>query len=35
MEILSFDIVGKFAHFKKYYANNTALSFSIPPRTTI
>lgn len=23
------------AHFRKYYANNTAFSFSIPPRTTI
>lgn len=35
MEILSFDISGKFAHFRKYYANNTAMSFSLPPRTTI
>src|SRR5699024_8531233 len=35
MEILSFKIKGKFAHFRKYYANNTALSFSIPPRTTL
>ncbi|MTI87713.1 MAG: CRISPR-associated protein Cas5 [Balneolaceae bacterium] len=35
MEILSFTITGKLAHFRKYYANNTALSFSIPPRTTI
>ncbi|MEA3452385.1 MAG: CRISPR-associated protein Cas5 [Bacteroidota bacterium] len=35
MEILSFDIIGKFAHFRKYYANNTAMSFSLPPRTTI
>lgn len=35
MEILSFDVCGKLAHFRKYYANNTALSFSIPPRTTI
>ena len=23
------------AHFRKYYANNTALSFSLPPRSTI
>lgn len=23
------------AHFRKYYANNTAFSFSIPPRTTL
>lgn len=35
MEMLSFDIKGKQAHFRKYYANNTALSFTIPPRTTI
>jgi CRISPR-associated protein Cas5h len=35
MEILCFTIKGKLAHFRKYYANNTALSFSIPPRTTL
>lgn len=35
MEILTFDVCGKLAHFRKYYANNTAMSFSIPPRTTI
>lgn len=35
MKILSFDISGKFAHFRKYYANNTAMTFSLPPRTTI
>ncbi len=35
MEILSFDLVGKFAHFRKYYSNSTALSFTIPPRTTL
>ena len=35
MEILSFTITGKLAHFRKFYANNTALSFSIPPRTTL
>lgn len=35
MEILQFDLSGKFAHFRKYYANNTAMSYSIPPRTTI
>ncbi len=33
MEILCFKICGKLAHFRKYYANNTAFSFSIPPRT--
>jgi CRISPR-associated protein Cas5h len=35
MEILSFKISGKMAHFRKYYANNTAFSFSIPPRTAL
>jgi CRISPR-associated protein Cas5h len=35
MEILSFKICGKMAHFRKYYANNTAFSFTIPPRTTL
>jgi CRISPR-associated protein Cas5h len=35
MELLSFKVKGKFAHFRKYYANNTAFSFSIPPRTTL
>jgi len=35
MEILCFKIKGKLAHFRKYYANNTALSFTIPPRTTL
>ena len=35
MEIMSFEIEGKFAHFRKYFANNTAFTFSLPPRTTI
>ncbi len=35
MEVLSFDLEGKLAHFRKYYANNTALSYFIPPRTTM
>lgn len=35
MEVISIDISGKFAHFRKFYVNNTALSYSIPPRTTI
>jgi len=34
MEIISFDVCGMLAHFRKYYANNTAFSYSIPPRTT-
>lgn len=35
MDIISFDISGKLAHFRKFYSSSTALSFSIPPRTTI
>lgn len=35
MEILAFRIRGKLAHFRKYYANNTAMSFTVPPRTSI
>ena len=35
MEILSFIISGKMGHFRKYYANNTAFTYSIPPRTTL
>ena len=35
MEILSFKVKGKMAHFRKYYANNTAFSFTIPPRTAL
>lgn len=35
MEILQIDIGGNMAHFRKYYANNTAMSFCLPPRTTV
>jgi CRISPR-associated protein Cas5h len=35
MDILSFHLMGKMAHFRKFYSNSTALSFYIPPRTTI
>lgn len=35
MKIIAFDIGGKMAHFRKYYANNTAMSYTIPPRTTL
>jgi CRISPR-associated protein Cas5h len=35
MEIISFDVCGKLAHFRKYYANNTAFTYSMPPRTTV
>lgn len=35
MEIISFDVCGKLAHFRKYYANNTAFTYAMPPRTTV
>jgi CRISPR-associated protein Cas5h len=33
--LLCFDWCGKMAHFRKFYANSSALSYSIPPRTTV
>lgn len=35
MEIISFDLFGKAAHFRKFYSSSTALSYSIPPKTTV
>ena len=35
MDILSFHLRGKMAHFRKYYSNSSALSYWVPPRTTI
>ena len=35
MEIISFHLMGKMAHFRKYYSNSSSLSYFIPPRTTI
>ncbi|WP_368491084.1 type I-B CRISPR-associated protein Cas5b [Clostridium sp. BJN0013] len=35
MDILIFDLKGKFAHFRKFYTNSSSLSYSIPPRTVI
>ncbi len=35
MEILCFKVRGKLAHYRKYFANNTAFSFTIPPRTAL
>jgi CRISPR-associated protein Cas5h len=34
-ELISFDWCGKMAHFRKFYSNASALSHSIPPRTTV
>ena len=35
MKIISFRLRGKMAHFRKFYSNSSALSYFIPPRTTI
>lgn len=35
MEALEFKLQGKMAHFRKYYSNSTALSYYVPPVTTI
>ncbi|HBC30071.1 MAG TPA: CRISPR-associated protein Cas5 [Clostridiales bacterium] len=35
MDILAFHLRGKMAHFRKYYSNSSALSYWVPPRTTI
>lgn len=33
--ILSFDLSGKFAHFRKYYTNTSALTYFLPPKTVL
>jgi len=35
MEVITFDVCGKFAHFRKFYSNSSALTHFVPPRTTI
>lgn len=35
MDLITLELQGKFAHFRKYYGNNTALSYALPPRTTL
>lgn len=35
MRIISFNLKGKMAHFRRFYSNSSALTYSIPPRTTI
>ncbi len=35
MDLIILELRGKFAHFRKYYGNNTALSYALPPRTTL
>jgi CRISPR-associated protein Cas5h len=34
-ELISFDLCGKMAHFRKFYSNASALTHTIPPRTTV
>jgi len=35
MKTLVFDLEGSFAHFRKFYANSTSLSYEFPPRTAV
>ncbi|MEQ6360232.1 CRISPR-associated protein Cas5 [Thermoanaerobacter thermohydrosulfuricus] len=35
MRLLTFHLQGKAAHFRRYHSNSSALTYSIPPRTTI
>ena len=35
MNVLSFHLKAKMAHFRRYYSNSSSLTYSIPPRTTI
>lgn len=35
MKLLVFDIWGPYAHFKKYYATTSALTYGIPPKTSL
>ncbi|KIR01272.1 CRISPR-associated protein, Cas5h family [Lachnospiraceae bacterium TWA4] len=35
VQVLYFKLQGKMAHFRKYYSNSTALSYYLPPVTTI
>jgi len=35
MEIFLFHLKGKMAHFRRFYSNSSALTYTIPPRTTV
>lgn len=35
MKVLSFDISGKYGHFKKFYTTSSPLTFYIPPPTAV
>lgn len=34
-DLLTFQLTGKLAHFKKYYSNVSSLTYEVPPRTVI
>lgn len=34
-EVIIFDIMGRNAHFRKFYTNSSSLSYLVPPRTVI
>lgn len=34
-KVLIFDLVGSFAHFRKFYTNSSSLSYHFPPRPTL
>lgn len=34
-KVLIFDLIGSFAHFRKYYTNSSSLTYLFPPRTVI
>ncbi len=35
MKVITFDLVGPFAHFRPFYTNTNSLTYGFPPRTTI
>jgi len=35
IKALSFELRGKFAHFRKFYTNSSSLTYPIPPPTTL
>jgi CRISPR-associated protein Cas5h len=35
MQIIIFELEGKFAHFRKFFTNSSSLSYAVPPRTVV
>lgn len=33
--LISFELCGKYAHFRKFYTNSSSLTYSLPPKTVI